>query len=476
MLLGLIPAADIAVNVVNQLVTTFLPPRPLPKLDLYEHGVPAELRTAVVIPTLFDSVEAVREALDNLEVQFLANREAHLHFAVLSDFTDAPTETHADDAAIVAAAAEGVRTLNARYAGSEQDAFYLFHRSRRWNPHEGVWMGWERKRGKLADFNRFVLNGAADAFAVIVGRRDVDPRTCATSSRSTPTRCFPPDAAPLLVGTLAHPLNRAVYDATLWAGSARLRNSAAARRRLSFPSAHRSVFASIHSGTSGRRSLHDRRTSDVYQDLYGEGSFTGKGAYEVASVRAGHARADFPENSAALARPHRGQLRAGRARHRRDRLRRLPAPLSAFTQRKHRWIRGDWQLLPWLTSRRAGAGRYGSQPAIAAVSLENSRQSPSQHGRARPTLIPDRRLDLSLPGSPLRWTLLGLGAVAAPWIVALVLAVVRPPFDKSWRTYYRAVGRDALTSAQQLALAVAFLPHQAWISVDAILRTLGRLG
>ncbi len=156
-------------SLANQLVTAFLPPRTLPKLDLHEEGVPAEYRTAVVIPTLFGSVEAVREALEHLEVQFLANREAHLHFAVLSDFTDSPTETRDDDGAIVEAAVAGVRALNARYAGGAENVFYLFHRARRWNPREGVWMGWERKRGKLAEFNQFVLGRTEGAFAVTVG-------------------------------------------------------------------------------------------------------------------------------------------------------------------------------------------------------------------------------------------------------------------------------------------------------------------
>ena len=249
LLLSLIPANDIAVNVVNQLVTAFLPPRPLPKLDLHEHGVPPEFRTAVVIPTLFGSVDAVREALENLEVQFLANREAHLHFAVLSDFTDAAAESRPDDDAITAAAVEGVRALNARYAPDTQDAFYLFHRPRRWNPHEGVWMGWERKRGKLAEFNRFVLTGAREAFSVLEG--DVAPmrsvRYVITLDADT---VLPPDAAPLLVGALAHPLNRAVYDPVL-GRVVRGYGILQPRVGVSLPSAHRSIFAAIHSGHPG---------------------------------------------------------------------------------------------------------------------------------------------------------------------------------------------------------------------------------
>ncbi|HEY8195642.1 MAG TPA: hypothetical protein VIG04_01585, partial [Gemmatimonadales bacterium] len=349
-LLGLVLANDIAVNVVNQLVTAFLPPRTLPKLDLHEHGVPPEFRTAVVIPTLFGSVDAVREALENLEVQFLANREAHLHFAVLSDFTDSPTETREDDAAIVEAAVEGVKGLNARYAGGREDAFYLFHRPRYWNPHEGVWMGWERKRGKLAEFNRFVLGKGEGAFSVIVG--DVEPiksvRYVITLDSDT---VLPPDAAPLLVGALAHPLNRAVYDPTL-GRVVRGYGILQPRVGVSLPSANRSIFASIQSGHPGV-DPYTTAVSDVYQDLYGEGSFTGKGVYEVeAFERATHGR--FPENSLLSHDLIEGSYaRAGLAT---DVIvyDDYPTRYLTFTRRKHRWIRGDWQLLPWLTRRVPG--------------------------------------------------------------------------------------------------------------------------
>jgi cyclic beta-1,2-glucan synthetase len=291
-LLALVPANEIAVNVVNQLVTAFLPPRTLPKLDLARHGgIPTEFRTAVVIPTLFDSVGSVREALDNLEVQFLANREAHLHFAVLSDFTDSATETRDGDAEIVAAAVEGVRALNARYAEGRADEFYLFHRPRRWNARQGVWMGWERKRGKLAEFNRFLRGGAADAFSTVVG--DVatlrQVRYAITLDADT---VLPPDAAPLLVGALAHPLNHAVFDAEL-GRVVRGFGILQPRVGVSLPSAHRSRFAAIHSGHPGV-DPYTTAVSDVYQDLYGEGSFTGKGIYDVdAFERATYGR--FPD-------------------------------------------------------------------------------------------------------------------------------------------------------------------------------------
>lgn len=471
LLLALIPAVDLAISAVNQAITAWLPPRTLPKLDLHgKEGVPAEFRTAVVVPTLFDSVEAVQEALANLEVQFLANRGAHLHFALLSDFTDAPSETVEGDAAIVAAGVQGVQALNARYASATDDAFYFFHRPRRWNPHEGVFMGWERKRGKLAQFNRFLRGGAGDAFSVVVGA--VEPlrsvRYVITLDADT---VLPPDAAPDLIGALAHPLNRAVYDG---ASGRVVRGYGILQPRVgvSLPSAHRTRFASIHSGHPGV-DPYTTAISDVYQDLYGEGSFTGKGIYEVdAFERATHGR--FPENTLLSHDLVEGSYaRAGLMTEvivYDD----YPSRYLVHARRKHRWIRGDWQLLRWLTRRVPGP--LGPEPnRLGFLSrwkiLDNLRRSTVEMGQLA-FLLAGWTI---LPGSPLRWTALGLAAIAGPWIVALSLGALRPPLDRSWRAYYAGMARDAVTSAQQFALAVTFLAHQSWLSADAIVRTLWRL-
>ncbi|HJS46574.1 MAG TPA: hypothetical protein VJ773_01170, partial [Gemmatimonadales bacterium] len=471
LLFTLLPAADIAVNAMNQLVTAFLPPRLLPKLDLnLRGGVPPEYRTAVVVPTLFPSVAAVREALEHLEVQYLANREAHLHFALLSDFADAATESVEGDDAIVAEAVAGVRALNRRYAPENGDAFHLLHRPRRWNPQQGAWMGWERKRGKLAEFNRFVRGRAGEAFSVVEG--EVGPlrqvRYVITLDADT---VLPPDAAALLVGALAHPLNRAAYDP---AEGRVVRGYGILQPRVgvTLPSAHRSRFAAIHSGHPGV-DPYTTAVSDVYQDLFGEGSFTGKGIYDVdAFEEATHGR--FPENTLLSHDLIEGNYaRAGLATDITvfdD----YPARYLTFARRKHRWIRGDWQLLGWLMPRVPGPdGPERNRLSLLSrwKILDNLRRSTVELAQ----LALFTAGWTVLPGTPLRWTLLGLGAVAAPWIVALLLAVLRPPLDKSWRAYYRAVAADGATSALQVALAVSFLPHQAWMSADAIARTLWRM-
>ncbi|HSJ74703.1 MAG TPA: hypothetical protein VK899_00700, partial [Gemmatimonadales bacterium] len=421
LVVGLLPAADIAVNLVNQLVTAFLRPRPLPKLDLHEHGVPAEYRTAVVIPTLFPSVESVEESLEDLEVQFLANREAHLHFALLGDFTDASSETREDDAAILEAATAGINALNARYAAGREDAFYLFHRPRRWNPVEGVWMGWERKRGKLAEFNRFVLTGERSGFSTIVGDTSLlrSVRYVLTLDSAT---TVPPEAAPALVGALAHPLNCAVYDDQL-GRVVRGYGILQPRVGVSLPSAHRSLFASIHSGHPGV-DPYTTAVSDVYQDLYGEGSFTGKGVYDVVAFERA-TRGRFPENTLLSHDLIEGNYaRAGLAT---DVIvyDDYPTRYLTYTRRKHRWIRGDWQLLPWL--RRWVPGPQGRERNRLSILsrwkiIDNLRRSTVELAQLI-FLVAGWTL---FPGSPVRWTLLGIGAVTAPWIVSLVLALVRP--------------------------------------------------
>ncbi len=470
LLLGLIPATELAVTVVNKLVAALMPPKPLPKLDLVAHGVPAELRTVVVTPTLFANVEAVQEALENLEVQYLANREQHLHFAVLSDFTDAPTATTALDNDIVNAAVQGVDALNARYAPDSNDAFYLFHRARQWNPGEGVWMGWERKRGKLGEFNRFVLSGDRTAFSAICGDtsnlRHV--RYVITLDADT---MLPPDAAPMLVGAIAHSLNQAVYDEER-GRVVRGYGVIQPRVGVSLPSAHRSAFAAIYSGHPGV-DPYTTAVSDVYQDLFGEGSYTGKGIYDVAVFeRSTHGR--FPENTLLSHDLIEGNFaRAGLAT---DVIvyDDYPTRYLTFSRRKHRWIRGDWQLLPWLTRTVPGpAGPERNRLSIVSrwKIVDNLRRSVVELSQLIFLVVGW----LLLPVPVLHWTLLGVGVIMAPWIVATLVALVRPPWSRSWRAYYRAVGVDLRTSARQAVLAIIFLPHQAWLSVDAVGRALWRM-
>lgn len=470
LLLGALPATAVGVAIVDTVVTQWLPPRLLPRLDLHEHGVSAAYTTAVVIPTLLRHVADAQAALNNLEVQFLANREPNLHFALLSDFTDAASEHTPTDVAIVAAATEGVRALNARYAAERGDTFYLFHRPRRWNARETTWMGWERKRGKLREFNRFVLEGVRDGFSTIEGHHDALRTVRYVITLDADTQ-LPPDAAPMLVGALAHPLNRAVYDADTGL-VVRGYGILQPRVGVALPSARRSRFASIHAGPPGV-DPYTTAVSDVYQDLFGEGSYTGKGVYDVAIFeRATHGR--FPENTLLSHDLIEGNY--ARAALATDVMvyDDYPTRYLTYARRRHRWLRGDWQLLPWLGV--MAPGPHGlERNRLSLLSrwklLDNLRRSLVEPSQLLFFLIGWA----IVPTSPMRWSALGLALIATPWLLSSLVALMRPPADRSWRAYYGAVRRDAWTGLQQLVLAVTLLPHQAWMSIDAIGRTLWRL-
>jgi cellobiose phosphorylase len=471
---ALIPANEVAISIIHQLITLYLPPRILPKLDFETAGIPATARTAIVVPILLGTVDAVKDALEHLEVQYLANRGSHLYFALLSDFTDSPTEVREGDAAILDAARGGIDALNTRYRSGTPlaagDPFLLFHRSRRWNARQGVWMGWERKRGKLAEFNRYLRGGARDAFATIAGNPAslADIRYVITLDSDT---VLPRGAAAALVGAMRHPLNRAVYDP---ASGRVVRGYGILQPRVavSLPSANRSIFASIHSGHPGV-DPYTTAVSDVYQDLFGEGSFTGKGIYDVDAFEgATHGR--FPENTLLSHDLIEGAYARAALATDVEFYDDYPTRYLTFTRRKHRWIRGDWQLLRWLG--RTVPGPDGPERnRLSAISqwkiFDNLRRSVVEIAQLALLVLGWT----VLPGSPLLWTALVLLGLIAPWAFATTLAIVNVPRGKSWRAYYRAVARDAVVYLQQFTLAVVFLPHQAVVSADAIGRTLWRL-
>ncbi|MEP6990885.1 MAG: glucoamylase family protein [bacterium] len=471
-LLALSPAADAAVSAVNQLVTLLLPPDRLPRMA-FKSGVPVEHRGVVVVPILLANAEAVHEALDHLEAQYLANRDPEIRFALLGDFLDAAVETTPRDAAIVSAAVHGVRALNESYSvadGAAGPPFYVFFRPRRLNAAEGVWMGWERKRGKLVEFNRYVLRTDEGAFSVIEGETDWlhGVRYVVTLDSDT---VLPRDAATALIGTMAHPLNRAVFDEAVGRvvkGYGILQP----RVSVSLASANGSYYSSVFAGHPGV-DPYTTAVSDVYQDLFAEGTFTGKGIYEVAVFERATA-GRFPDNALLSHDLIEGSFaRAG-----------LVTDVEVFddyptryltaSRRLHRWIRGDWQLFPWLLDEVPGNDGATLNP-LSSVSrwkiLDNMRRSVSPVALFG-WLVAGWTV---LPNAGSEWAFVVLLAMLAPWGIPLAVSLLRPPRGESWAPYYAALLRDASLSAQQLALGVVMLPHQALVAADAIVRTVYRV-
>jgi cyclic beta-1,2-glucan synthetase len=468
-LLALIPATDLALSVLNWDVTHFFPPRLLPRMETAT-GIPEEACSMVVVPTIFSSESQVNELIERLEVHFLANQDAHIYFGLLGDFPDANAEETPDDAPLLEVVRGGIEELNRRHSKEQPLRFHLFHRRRQWNAGEDRWMGWERKRGKLEEFNR-LLRGARDtSFIVSTAEDELLSRIRYVITLDSDTQ-LPRDAARKLVGAAIHPLNRPKLDPTsnrVTYGYGILQP----RVSISLSSASRSKFARIFSGNTGI-DPYTTAVSDVYQDLFGEGNFTGKGLYDVDAFEAALANR-VPEN--ALLSHDLFESLFARAALITDieLLDEYPAFYDAYAKRQHRWTRGDWQILPWLFPTVPDAGRRKTHNPIPLISrwkiLDNLRRS---------LVAPSMFLWLVaawtiFPGSPLLWSLFVVLTIAFPVYLHVTTSLLIHPLGIPWSSHFWSVWGDVRTNTAQVALSIVFLPHQAYLMTDAIVRTIYR--
>ncbi|MBS1211227.1 MAG: beta-(1,2)-glucan production associated transrane protein, partial [Proteobacteria bacterium] len=482
-MLALIASSQPAVALTNWLATLLLAPRALPRMDFSE-GIPPQARTLVVVPTMLTSAQGVEDLIEALEVRFLANRDERLHFGLLTDLLDAPQEVLPEDAPLVRLAEARITGLNEKYGGdlNRGDKFFLFHRARQWNPAEKCWMGFERKRGKLASLNALLRGGESTdpggGFARVTGDASVLSNVKYVITLDTDTQ-LPRDTARQFIGAMAHPLNRPRYDATkmrVVEGYGILQPRVA----IGLPGANRSRYARLFSGDSGI-DPYTRAVSDVYQDAFGEGSFIGKGIYDVDAFE--HALAGrFPKNRVLSHDLLEGcYARAGLlsdVQLYED----YPARYSADVSRRHRWIRGDWQLAGWLFrhvpgQRNAGlAGRQGCPHRNPLSSLSQWKL----FDNLRRSIVPAALTTLLL----LSWTVLPQAAMPTLWVIATLLFpslcgtlldLLRKPDDALPIQHLRAVAASLGLRLQQLVLELACLPYEAFFSLDAILRTIWRM-
>jgi len=471
---ALLPASDLAIALVNWEVTHVLGPRALPRLDL-DDGVPSRLRTLVVVPMLLTSDADVEARVAGLEIHYLANREGDIRFALLSDWLDAPSETEPGDDELLSTAAAAIDRLNERHGEAPGGGarFLIFHRKRHWNEAEGCWMGWERKRGKLEELNA-LLRGSVTTGILTTGRSASTPPTGVryVVTLDADTR-LPLGSVGRLVGTIAHPLNQATFDSR--AGRVTQGYGVLQPRITSTlpPEQGGSIFQRIFSGSAGI-DPYASAVSDVYQDLLHEGSFTGKGIYDVDAF--GAAMADrVPENALLSHDLFEGVFaRAGLVTDI-ELFDEFPSNYLVSTVRQHRWARGDWQLLPWILGRAGdakGRRRPDSMPGIARWKMvDNLRRTMSA-----PLTLATLVAAWTLPAVPAAvWTVFVLTAAIVPEALP-VLAGLRPQRQGiSKRSHLRAVGGDVGLAAAHVFFGFAFLAHQAWLMTDAILRTLVRV-
>ena len=484
--LALVGASQLALSLVNFMATKVVAPHPLPRMN-FKAGVPTDARTMVVVPTLIYSRDNVNELAEALEVRYLANRDPNLRFCLLTDFADAPAETMPGDAELVDQLRARILELNDQYRNevaidiltdegepgtSRQmiEPFLMLHRPRVWSASESAWIGFERKRGKLAALNAFLRGGARDAFSCVAGGTDGLAAVRYVITLDTDTQ-LPRDAARQFIATMAHPLNRPQLDA---AGRRVIEGYGILQPRVAaaLPSENASRYELLCGGEPGI-DPYTRTVSDVYQDVFSEGSFVGKGIYDVDTFETvlGHR---LPDNQILSHDLLEGcYVRAGLLSDA-QLYEQYPPRYSDDVSRRQRWIRGDWQLAGWLRSTvptANGKREPNVLPALARWKLfDNLRRS-----LVSPVLTVLLLACWALLPNPLFWT----GAVLAVFLLPLVFAVLSDLLEKShdvlWAQHLSTAMKGARTMFGHAALTLAFLPYDAYFSLGAIFRASWRM-
>lgn len=458
-----------AITLVNWASTKLIKPSRIPRMD-FTSGIPEEFRSMVVIPTMLSSPNAIERLMQSLEVNYLGNRQENLHFALLTDFLDSKIEHSPEDNSLLELAKAGIEDLNRRFSTAGTQPFYLFHRPRKWNPRERIWMGYERKRGKLMDLCKLMRGGPSESFSAIIGNIENIHNFKFLITLDTDTR-LPHNTAVPLIAAMAHPLNTPRIDPKtkrVTEGYAILQPRVA----IGFQSTNKTLFSKIFAGEPGI-DPYTREISDVYQDLFGEGSFIGKGIFEIdAFLETLQDR--FPENwilshdliESCIAR---SGLITDVMLHEE-----FPAHFQSDLSRRHRWIRGDWQISPWLLPLAPNAkGRL----TIANLSglarwkiFDNLRRS----------LIPPSILAMLVIGflfttSPISWVRFSALVIFMPTILTTISKLTSYPQGVDVKFYVGQSIRAIFTSAAQSVLAIIFLPYESWKNLDAIIRSAFRM-
>ncbi len=462
-------SAQLAISFINWLSTIMVSPQLLPRMD-FSKEIPTECRTLVVIPTMLLSKAYIEDLVEGLEIRFLANREKNLHFGLLTDFTDADAEIMPGDDELLDLANHLIEELNRKYKQPEEDLFFLFHRPRTWNDREKKWMGFERKRGKLAALNAFIRGRSKDEFSLVTGKYTILSNVKYVITLDSDTQ-LPREAARKFIATMAHPLNQAVYSYQknrVTEGYGIIQPRVA----TSIPKTATSYYQRLQGNVSGI-DPYTRMSSDVYQDLFGEGSFIGKGIYDVNIFE--QAVGQVFQNNRILSHDliegcyARSGLLSDVLLYEDS-----PAQYVDDIKRHHRWIRGDWQIGAWMLPFVSGVDGRLKSNKLSALSrwkiADNLRRS----------LLPLSMLLLLILGwivlpFPWFWTLAVTIIILMPVAAAAGWQLFHKPKDLGVSAHFSEVGSFCWDTVVRFVFGVAVLPYEAWRYTDAVILTNWRM-
>jgi cyclic beta-1,2-glucan synthetase len=467
--LTLICASQLAISVVNFFATLLVKPNLLPRMD-YSQQIPDNAASMVVIPALLTTVEEIHDLVESLEVRFLANRNDNLYFGLLTDFTDAGEETLPTDGVLLDAVKNGISALNKKHERENEDLFFLFHRPRKWNARDKVWMGYERKRGKLSDLNALLRGNEKEHFSHISGDQTIFQKIKYVITLDADTQ-LPLGSAWKLIGTMAHPLNHAWYDEKkkrVTKGYGILQP----RITVSLPDITGSLYAKMHGNEPGI-DPYTRASSDVYQDLFGEGSYIGKGIYEV-DIFQKVLDGVFLENRILSHDLLEGcYIRSGLLSDV-QLFEKYPTTYSADRKMRIRWIRGDWQIFSWILPLVKGSDKRLNKNPISALSkwkiFDNIRRS----------LVPIALTILLILGwivlpNSLFWTIFVSGIIVFPLIITSLWDTARKPKNVVLKYHIQ----NSLGNLRDITVKTLFtlicLPYEAYSNGKAISLTLWRM-
>jgi cellobiose phosphorylase len=466
----LIPASEIAVAAVNWIVCNALKPAFFPRLQLRE-GIPESMSTIVVVPTLLSDKKRVTELLAGLESHYLSNREEHLYFALVGAFSDADKSVMKDDPGIIETALAGISELNSKYAPTGSDKFYFFHRDSQYNEKNNKWFGWERKRGALMEFNDLILGATDTSFAYVSARKPPFDHIKYVITLDSDT-ILPMGMAKKMIATMAHPLNQPVIDSergVVVEGYGLMQP----RIEVENESSNKSLFSRIFTGQEGI-DPYATAISDVYQDLFGEGIFVGKGIYDLAVFQT-IMRDAIPDNTILSHDLLEGSyVRTGLVTDLKL-VDSYPSKYNSFSARLHRWVRGDWQLVPILFRKIFDRRHDKIFNPLSRLSkwkmFDNLRRS-----LVPPSLMLLVFLSFSvLPGSIFFWLSFFLLPQIFPLVMGVIGYLVSARFGNAGIKRYMPVMFGLKAVLMQFLLVLIFLPYQAWLMGHAIIVTLTRV-